>query len=546
MKKNVKRLISLLLVCMFAVTMVSCKNSDPKDSDASASPPESVPTASKTPDSATPTTTALPTDAPPPEQSDRVLNVAVANDPGTLHPLSQTGDGGFSDITHVLYDAPIDILQDGTMELILLESYDEISETEYTLHLRKNAVFNNGNPFTAEDFMFSAELSRDNPQYSVNVKTWDFEKTKIVDNYTINLILTSYDVGMFPAMSWLYMFDKESYNEQDLALTPNGTGPYKLEEYLINSHVIIEANPNYWGTQPAIKTVKCHVINEESQRVNAITTGTIDFGRIPTKDVPYVESLDNYSVVASSPAQTTVAYFNVSPDGPLGSVEARKAVMHAIDRQSIIDVAYDGQSSFPSWPNSEDCVDFEPRFADALDVYKTGYDPVLAKQYAEQSGLTGKTLRIINNGSEFYSTLAVIIQNDLEAIGVKSDIITYDQATFVGVLMDPTVTDYDIGLFIMSAPSRYAIEQMTSWPGFISMGWKGEEHDLYLETGMKGMAISDTAARQEILQQLLDIFGNVYPWFPLSEQISFRATSNDLASAPLYADGTRYRAWEWK
>lgn len=531
-KMKSKNLFALFLACLMVVALAACSGNTGKPAESSA------PVSNGTESSAAPATDSTPA------ESDRTLNIAVMNDPGTLHPLSQTGDGGFSDITHAMYDAPVDVLQDGTIEYVLLESYDVISETHYTLHLRKDVVFNNGNPFTAEDFMFSAELSRDHPQYSVNVKTWDFEKTNIIDDYTVDLWLTAFDVGMFPAMSWLYMFDKESYDEAALALTPNGTGAYILKEYVVNSHVVVEANPNYWGEQPAIKTVKFLVFNEDSQRVNALVTGDVDQARIPAKDVEYVKSLGNYSVLKSSPAQTTVAYFNVGEGAALGTLDARLAVMYAIDRQAIVNIAYKGESSCPSWPNSEDCTDYEPRFSNAIDTYKTGYNQDLAKQYAEKSGLTSQTLRIINNGTELYSTIAQVIQENLSAIGVKSEIISYDQATFFSILMD--ASNYDIGLFLMSAPSRFAIEQMTSWPGFIPMGWSGADREKFIELGQKGMATADDAARAEILQEMLDIFATNQPWFALAENVSHRAVSNDLGGHALYADGLRFKNWYWK
>lgn len=478
------------------------------------------------------------------DTADRTLNVVVSNDPGTLDPYSQTGSGGFTDIIHAIYDVPISYLQDGTPIMGLMESYDVVSETEYTLHLVKNAKFTNGNPFTAEDFMFSAELSRDNPQYSVNVKTWDFEKTHIIDDYTIDLVLTAYDVGMFPAMSWISIFDKESYNASDLALNPNGTGPYKLKEYVVNSHVIIEANPDYWGEQPKIKTVKFLVKNEDSQKVNALVTGDVDISRIPEKDVDYIKSLNKYDVLFSNSAMTTVAYFNNDPSGVLGSVDARKAVMHAINRDAIVELAYSGQSAAPTWPNSNDCADFEPRFDKSLDVYAKGYDPELAKDYAEKAGLVGKTVRIINNGAEQYTTIAQVIQENLSAIGVNSEIIVYDQATFMATMMD--VSNFDIGLFIMSAPSRFAIEQMVSWLGWLPLGWTGDLHDEYIDLGYKGMATADAGARSEILQQMLDIFDQVHPWFALAEGYTEWAVSQDIGGFVLYSDGTRFHEMYWK
>jgi hypothetical protein len=66
-------------------------------------------------------------------------------------------------------------------------------------------------------------LSRDHPQHNLNVAAIDFDKTNIVDDYTIDLWLKNYDVGQWPGMALMYICDKESYDEESMALNPIGT-----------------------------------------------------------------------------------------------------------------------------------------------------------------------------------------------------------------------------------------------------------------------------------------------------------------------------------
>ncbi len=127
------------------------------------------------------------------------------------------------------------------------------------------------------------------------------------------------------------------------------------------------------GRTSAIKKVVFQVKIEDSQRVNALTTGDVDYAVIPIKDFDYVGSLGGYNVDLQSSAAVECAFFNLSPDGVLGTLEARLAVMHAIDRQALVDMVYGGMVATPSWPVSDAAYGYEPAFGN-LEVYAHGYD----------------------------------------------------------------------------------------------------------------------------------------------------------------------------
>ena len=132
-----------------------------------------------------------------------------------------------------------------------------------------------------------------------------------------------------------------------------------------------------------------------------------------------------------------------------------------MDRESMSYLMYKGISSVPSYPTSEHCLDYEERFADMTDVYATGYNVDLAKEYAEKAGLVGKTLKIITDGTEAFNDIAAILQENLSAIGVNSEIMSYDSATYFSIIMDES--NFDIALFYLSSPSMLACDIMGSY-----------------------------------------------------------------------------------
>ena len=55
-----------------------------------------------------------------------------------------------------------------------------------------------------------------------------------------------------------------------------GTGPYVLDEFVTDEYAVFKANPNYWGEQPAIKTITVKVIPDNQTRILALEKGEID------------------------------------------------------------------------------------------------------------------------------------------------------------------------------------------------------------------------------------------------------------------------------
>ena len=465
----------------------------------------------------------------------RTLKIAAMQDSGTLYPLGVTG--GFVSVLYAFYEPLYDTLPDGSRVWILATALDRVSDLQYTLKIREGVTFSNGNPLTAEDVLFSMQKCAENPQFALNVKVVDFEKTKVIDDYTIDLWYTEYNASQEPGMASMFIMDKESFDESVLARTPIGTGPYVLEDYVTNSHVKCKAREDYWRGAPKIKNLEFKVINESAQMVNALETGDVDVAYVSISEVDYVESL-GYNVRVTNSGYNYVTLFSMRPDGPLATKEARWAVSHAIDRQAIVDVVFDGLSSVPRYPSSESMADFEERFANMHETYSIGYDPERAKTLAQQSGLAGKTLKLITNGSSDQNTIAEIIQANLLDIGVNAEIVNYDQATYFSILMD--ANNFDIALFTPSAPSMLAVDVMAMYLTFIPLGWTGPVRDQYMAMAMDAISTYDPKERNDKLYEALKIFVEEDPWFSLCEVVSSRAINPNLTGIEPMITGIFY------
>lgn len=517
-----KKLLSLLLACLVVLSLSACESGAP-------APAES----------------AAPVNSPASDEV-RTLNVIVSQDPGSLHPFAATGnEGGFLDVMRGPYDILFDDTGNGSYEWRLCTGFDTVSDIQYTLHLREGVTFSNGNPFTADDVIFSLNLCRDDPTFFLNVKAVDFEKTKKIDDYTVDLWLTAYDASQFPGFALMYIFDEESYDASYLTEHSVGTGPYEVVEYVSNSHIIMEAREDYWGEAPDVRRIYFKVMDEDSQKVNALEINEADYSRVPTKDVEYVESIGTHTVTPLSTAQALVVYFNCNENNIVGrSDKAREAIMYAIDRDAIVNLAFNGQSSAPRWPLSEANSDFEERFAGMDDVYKTGYSPEKAKALAEEAGLVGQTLRVTTNGTELYITCAEIIQSNLGDIGINVEIVNYDQASYNSVVGDDSL--FEMAIYGASSPGYLAVDVFTNYPKFIPLGWAGAEHDAYMAQAAEASAIASMSGRSDSLFALTESFLSQDLWYPLAEQTSPRAVTNSITNVTFYLQGVvLFNEWKW-
>lgn len=462
------------------------------------------------------------------------IDFAISGDTGTLYPFAASG--GFVSLMYAFYEPLWDFKVDGTKVFILAESWEAVSDTHYKLKLREGVTFSNGNPFTADDVMFSMEVCKDDPRFYLNVKVIDFEKTQVTGDYTMDIYYTSYDCTQEISLTQLMILDKESFDLESLSMNPIGTGPYVVTDYVVNSHVTCEINENYWGEPAKIEKINFKVINESAQIVNALETGDIDVATsIPVNEAEYVQSL-GYTVETSYGGYAHTALYSFA--GPLANKEARWAVSYAIDREAIAQVMYRGLSSVPSYPTSEYATDFEDRFGDMHDTYATGYNVDKAKQYAESSGLVGKTLKIITNGTEDYNNAAAIIQENLRVIGVESTITPLDSATYFSVIMD--ASNFDIAIFYLSSPTMMAADVMANYVDFVPLDWTGPERDEYGRLSKQAVWTFDATERGNLLYDALKIFVEIDPWYAICETVTPRAHSNALGGVEYYLAGNIY------
>ena len=286
--------------------------------------------------------------------------VGIQKLPATLEPGKEINVAMYR-VGYSIFDKLIEFDFKNNSGLIpkLAESWEQIDDKTLLVNLRKGVTFHNGETFTAADVVatFSEErLMGKKPAVGTTKgrKNWpNFKEIIVIDDYTIKFTTSKSDPLMaqrltLPGNS---IINRKAYEEspdfETWSFNPVGTGPYKLKEYIPSEYLLLEANQDYWGGVPAVKTLMFKIVPETAARIAGLAAG--DYHLIT--DVPpdlhkTVENQTGLEIVGGPIANVRVVYFNMHK--PYFDVKLRKAMSYAIDRELIVETLWGGRTSVPN------------------------------------------------------------------------------------------------------------------------------------------------------------------------------------------------------
>ena len=466
------------------------------------------------------------------------LKVIISQDSGTLDPMNNNGWDCIQAL-RMIYEPLWEVKSNNEINYVLATSFEMVEPARWIVHLREGVKFANGNDFNADDVLFSLTRANTREGSSALLPKLLHEECKKIDEYTVELHFDSYRVGLeYDTWSNILMVDKESFDENTITSKTNGTGPYEIEEMVTNSQWTLKARDGYWGDPAPFKTIIFQVLSEATQKVNAIETGSADICGVPFADIAYVQGIKTVDLYLDYTGQSRAVYFNISKDSFFyDNDDARKAVAMAIDRNAVVNIVYSGFADVSRLPVAQGKVDQEDSFLD-IGVYKTGQNLEEAKKLAESSGLAGKEITLINNGSDEYKNICELIQSDLKKIGVTVKIRTLDSGSWKTVYNDPTsgwdfAVDFTMGSTVVRGYDMWS--NMGGGYSFKENPFRG--HDEFWDVKPKALVELDVAKRKPMTQQLTEILADSLIWYSLCDTQQAIAYNKDLKGFEVRKDG---------
>jgi ABC-type transport system substrate-binding protein len=211
----------------------------------------------------------------------------------------------------------------------------------------------------------------------------------------------------------------------------------------------------------------------------------------------------------------------------------------------MINVAYSGVASPAVSIISVGCADYQPDMANLHDTYSTGYNMELAKKYAEESGLVGKTVRLVTNGTDVYATAAQIIEQALKEIGVNAEVQNYDQATVRNMIAGPD--DWEVYVSWTSNPSEVGLDIIYSQISKFNRCHFDHDEALFnsfKERGEELLGTSDEAKYHDLFKSYLKDFEDQCFVFGIADTNWIMAANESLQGVKNFGHAYDYVA-DW-
>ncbi|MBP1848785.1 ABC transporter substrate-binding protein [Rhizobium halophytocola] len=456
-----------------------------------------------------------------------VLIVGQIAEPKSLDPAADTAVNDFRILVN-LYDGLVRY-KDGTLEVepSLAKSWDISDDGKtYTFKLREGVTFHDGTPFNAEavKFNFDRMLKEDHPQHDTGPFPLAFffstvKEVKVIDDLTVEFDLSdpyapflsnlAYPTGLIVSPEAVKQYGK------DFGRHPSGTGAFKFAEWESNSKVVITRNEDYWDGAPPLEAVVFRPITDANTRVAEMMAGGLDvMVEVPPDNLAQFRDDGNFKVYEQAGPHLWFLILNTK-EGPFADKKIRQAANYAINKKALVDNILQGTADVAAGPTP-------PAFAWAYDekLQPYPYDPDKAKALLKDAGYDGKelTFYVTEGGSGMLDPMAMgtAIQADLEAVGMKVKIETYEWNTFLGKVNPGLEDKADMAemAWMTNDPDTLPFlalrsEALPDKGGFNSGYYSNPKVDDLLE---KARQSTDQAERAKLYKEMQQIVKDDAPW----------------------------------
>ncbi|GIN89332.1 peptide ABC transporter substrate-binding protein [Siminovitchia terrae] len=397
------------------------------------------------------------------------MRVALTGQPPTIDPMMTPG-ASTKQVARHIFEQLLTLNSNFEPVPMLADSVDKSDDGKtYTFNLRKGVKFHNGEEMTADDVV--ASMNRWIEQSSVAKATFGDSQFEKVDDYTVELKLNEPTLDTMEVIASPKQFSaimpKEVIEKagKDGAKEYIGTGPFKFSEWSQDQFIHLTKFEDYSSLdteadglsgkkEALVDDLYFDIVTDPATRLAGLQTGQYD--------VSLSVSNDNYEQVLGDESLNTYKdlYGNITlvynkEKGPFTDFKLREAVNTAINSEEVmlavfghsdlyeIDAGYMNKAQ-TNWYNDS-----------GKDVYNQG-DTAKAKEMLKQAGYNGEEVRLmVTRDYDYQYNAAVVLQDQLKAIGINVKLEVYDWGTLLDRENDPNNWDLlVIGFSTVTTPSQ--------------------------------------------------------------------------------------------
>jgi peptide/nickel transport system substrate-binding protein len=306
--------------------------------------------------------------------------------------------------------------------------------TVWTLDLRHNARFSDGEPVTAADVVASFHfLGR--PTAVVNWTLAAMKSVKALNKYTVRIVLkkptspfgtdlTLWGASIFPAK----VLKKEGAN--GFRLHPVGSGPFVLAKWVPGSYILLKRNKYYWGRDacgnrlPYVNSAKLVEVPDDNTRVIKLESGSLDtMINIPYNEVGSVNHAAGTRAGVTSAGNCIVYNLNTHY-APFRDNRVVQAMNYAVNRPAMVKAVFYGAANASLSNVSKGSLYYTGKYGYHYNLAKA---KSLMKASHYPKGFKVTQINVAGNAAN--QAIAVIMQNELKQIGITMAIQPLDGTT---------------------------------------------------------------------------------------------------------------------
>jgi peptide/nickel transport system substrate-binding protein len=412
--------------------------------------------------------------------------------------------------------------------------------------LREGVTFHNGNPFNADDVLYSFERqTQDASEMSFALAS--IKEIRKIDDHTIELVTNGPDPTLLLNMPFFYIVDQE-YMEENNAFevvqgagktnfantNANGTGPFKVVEWVQDNRLVLEPNEDWWNQENRTDNLDQAVftpIANDATRVAALLSGEIDLMYpVPLQDIRRLQSDANVEVIEGPELRTIFlgmdqwreeALDQPGEKNPFLDQRVREAFAHALDLDAIQRVVMRGASTPTGLMIAPGIKGFQD---DLNEPY--AYDPERSKELLAEAGYPEGfpvTLDCPNDRYVNDEAICTAIVPMLERIGIDITLNAQTKSLHFNKIGQATGNDtafYMLGWTPGTYDAHNMLQNIVTMDGEAQGTWNsGHYSNPRLEELTDLIAVEiDEAKRNELIREAFQIHKDDVGHLPLHQQ----------------------------
>lgn len=393
-------------------------------------------------------------------QAGGTLVVAADTEPRSLNPAIAASNGVFFVSSKVVEPLAEMDYETGLKPLLATSWEGSEDGMSFTVHLREGVTWSDGMPFTSADVAFSAMEVWKAKQ---NIGRSIFANLEGVDTPDESTAVFRFSKptpaqlieNALPAVTAVvpkHLLEGQDLGEAAYNNAPVGTGPFVFGEHRPGEFYRLTRNENYWGEGlPYLDEIVYRVLPDPGAKAAALETGDIHltaFSAVPLTDMARLDAIDGISVIPGGYEGIT---YNVIVEinhrrEELANPLVRQAILHAIDRDFLVDVVFLGYATAATGPVPPHAGVF---YTDEVASYP--FDTARAEALLDEAGYPRG-----DNGTRFSLRLRPApwfqqtrntgdyVRQALGAVGIDVEIVTADSGGHIKAVY--TEHDFDLSI----------------------------------------------------------------------------------------------------